>query len=211
MNIIFEGVDASGKTTTMNSFSQVLDYNEEKYHMINELEESPLSPVLQKMFESDPFLISNKHFKTSAYESLVLAASHFYKQEFMRDEKQIVVYDRDFLTILAYQKPILEKEYGRDYIKFYEPYKQLLLYDLKPIELLVYLQVPLEVSIQRIISRGREKPYTKEQIDFLKRIKDVYEKELIPEMKDLGMNILTLDGREDPTKNAQTIYRLVKR
>ena len=211
MNIIFEGVDASGKTTTLNAFGELLTEEKENFYLINELEESPLWEVLKKMFQDDPFLLSNKNFKTSTYETLVLAANHFYKQEFFRqNNKKIYVYDRDFMTVLAYQKYVLEREYGVDYKKFYEPFKELMLFDLKPISTIAYFNVPVEVSIERIISRGREKPYTQQQIDFLKAVKKNFEEELIPEVRTMEIDVLEIDGTKDPKENAKKIYKRVR-
>lgn len=212
MNVIFEGADASGKTTTMNAFGQLLSRKNESFYLINELEESPLWEVLKKMFQEDPFLLSKKNFKTSAYETLVLAANHFYKQEFFRDNSdKIYVYDRDFMTVLAYQKYVLQCDYGNNFEKFYEPFKKLLLFDLKPIETIAYLKVPIDISISRIITRGREKPYSEEQVKFLKAIKENFEEELIPEVRSLGIDVLELDGTKDPKENAKTVYSRVKR
>lgn len=212
MNVIFEGADASGKTTVMNKFGNLLDANNEKFYLINELEESPLSGVLAKMFQEDPFLLSKKQFKTSIYETLVLAANHFYKQEFFRDSSdKIIVYDRDFLTVLAYQKYVLQREYGRNYEKFYKPFKEMMLFDLKPVETIAYLNVPIEVSLQRIITRARENPYNAEQIEFLKAIKHNFEEELIPEVMDIGIDVMELDGTLDPDLNAKKIYQKIKR
>lgn len=211
MNIIFEGADASGKTTTLNAFGELLTEKKENFYLINELEESPLWEVLKKMFQADPFLLSNKNFKTATYETLVLAANHFYKQEFFRqNNKKIYVYDRDFMTVLAYQKYVLEREYGANYKKFYEPFKELMLFDLKPISTIAYLNVPIEVSIERIISRGREKPYTQQQIDFLKAVKENFEEELIPEVRSMGIDVLEIDGTKEPKENAEKIYKKVR-
>lgn len=212
MNVIFEGIDASGKTTTLKAFERIIANNNENFYSINELEDSPLWEVLQRMFSEDPFLLLNKNFKTSTYETLVLAASHFYKQEYFREySDRINIFDRDFMTILAYQKRILQNEYGENYKKFYVPFKEMLLFDLKPIETVAYLQVPIEISIERIMSRGREKPYTQEQIDFLVATKTNFEDELIPELMSNGIDIMLLDGRNEPEKNAELIYRKVRK
>ena len=212
MNIIFEGADASGKTTVMETFGKILKENNEDFYLINELEESPLSGVLAKMFQEDPFLLSKRTFKTSTYETLVLAANHFYKQEYFREHgNKIIVYDRDFLTVLAYQKYVLQCEYGKDYEKFYNPFKEMMLFDLKPVETIAYLKVPIEVSLERIIRRGRENPYNEEQIRFLKAVKQSFEEELIPEVRSRGVDIMELDGTLPATLNANRVYQKIKR
>lgn len=213
MNIVFEGVDASGKTTLIDSFSELLDSKNEKYTMINELKESPLSDVLQNMFNNDPFLLSNEKFNTSMYETLVLAADYYYKKEYTKKYKdQLVLFDRNLLTILVYQKAILEDNYKSLYKKLYNPFKEMMMADTNDNELIAYVSIPVEMSVERIIKRQREKLYNKDQIEFLRKIKRIYEEEIIPEFTSLGKNIILLDGRDDPKENSNKIYnRILKR
>ena len=136
----------------------------------------------------------------------------FRSQEYLREYvNRINVFDRDFLTILAYQKYILQKEYGSDYKKFYTPFKEMLLFDLKPIETIAYIQVPIDVSVERIKLRGREKPYTQKQIEFLEAVKFNFEKELIPEVRDLGIDVTILNGLNSPKENAELVYKKVRK
>ncbi len=211
MNIIFEGIDASGKTTLLSAFERMLFDNKESFYSVDELEESPLRGVLKNMFDKDPFLLSKKDFKTSIYETLVLSADCRYKQEyFNKYTNRINVFDRDFLTILAYQKCILQRDYGENFSEFYEPFKKLMLFDLKTIKTVVYLKVPIETSIQRILKRGRGQPYTQEQIDMLIKVKNCYENELIPELMSMGIDVTILDGTAPPEVNAEKIYKKIK-
>ena len=210
-NIIFEGIDASGKTTLISAFEKILVENNENFYSVDELEESPLRYVLKNMFDEDPFLLSKKDFKTSIYETFVLSADCRYKQEYFdKYTDRINIFDRDFPTILAYQKCILQRDYGENFSEFYEPFKKLIFFDLKPIKTIVYLQVPIEVSIQRIIERGRETPYAKEQIDMLIAVKNYYENEIIPELMSMGIDVTILNGMEPPEVNAEKIYKKIK-
>lgn len=211
MNIIFEGIDASGKTTLLSAFEKILVDNNENFCSVNELEESPLRCVLKNMFAEDPFLLSKKDFKTSIYETLVLSADCRYKQEYFdKYADKINIFDRDFPTILAYQKCILQRDYGKNFSEFYEPFKKIMFFDLKPIKTVVYLKVPIEISVQRIIERGREKPYTQEQIDMLIAVKNCYENEIIPELMSMGIDVTILDGTAQPEVNAEKIYKKIK-
>ncbi len=100
MNIIFEGINGSGKTTVIKEFLKFLDLSNIDYTYISDLTyETPLKSVLMSMFEDSVFLETTALFKTSLYESLVLAANHHYIQEQLRDSKKFNVYDRDFISV----------------------------------------------------------------------------------------------------------------
>ena len=103
MNIIFEGVNGSGKTTVIDAFKKDLDDKEKKYEYVSDLVyETPLTPVLEYMFESGVFLNMKENFKTSLFESLVLAANHHYIQE---QEQVHQAYNlSSLILILRFQK-----------------------------------------------------------------------------------------------------------
>ena len=84
MNIIFEGIDGTGKTTLINRIIKKLNEKSYKTNYIKEIEDTPLQPVLKKMLDNDPFFKNNKDFKTSVFETFILAADFFYKQEYFR-------------------------------------------------------------------------------------------------------------------------------
>ena len=99
MNIIFEGVNGSGKTTIIDAFKKDLDDKGQKYEYVSDLVyETPLTPILEYMFKSSVFLNMKENFKTSLFESLVLAANHHYIQERLRDSKLINIYDSSLLS-----------------------------------------------------------------------------------------------------------------
>ena len=141
MNIIFEGVDGSGKTTIIDNFKQDLESKKEIVRYVDELtQDSPISEILAKMLSDDPFFMLDKTFPTSIFESLLLAADMHYRQERYKYNDGYNLYDRDFLSILSYQKEILKDDYS-NYMDFYKPFKEIVLFNLKPIDLLVYVHV----------------------------------------------------------------------
>ena len=115
------------------------------------------------------------------------------------------LYDRDFLSILSYQKEILKGDYN-NYMDFYNPFKVVVLFNLKPIDLLVYVYAPLEVSISRVIERDNIK-FNDSKKEFLKSLKISLENELIPDLEDKKIKVLKLDGRENPHQNIMKIYK----
>lgn len=206
MNIIFEGIDGVGKTTIIDNFRQDLENKKEIVRYVDELtQDSPISEILEKMLSDDPFFMLDKSFPTSIFESLLLAADMHYRQERYKYNDGYNLYDRDFLSILSYQKEILKGDYS-NYMDFYKPFKEIVLFNLKPIDLLVYVHAPLEVSVSRVASRDNIE-FLEKQKQFLLSLKSSLEQELIPELEEQKVKVLRLDGREAPSHNISKIYR----
>lgn len=206
MNIIFEGIDGVGKTTIIDNFRQDLEKKNEIVRYVDELtQDSPISEILGKMLSDDPFFMLDKSFPTSIFESLLLAADMHYRQERYKYNDGYNLYDRDFLSILSYQKEILKGDYS-NYMKFYKPFKEIVLFNLKPIDLLVYVHAPLETSVSRVAARDNIE-FLEKQKQFLSSLKSSLEQELIPELEKQKIKVLKLDGREEPNYNISKIYR----
>ncbi len=205
MNIIFEGIDGVGKTTIIDNFKKDLESKNEIVRYVDELtQDSPISEILGKMLSDDPFFMLDKSFPTSIFESLLLAADMHYRQEKYKYDDGYNLYDRDFLSILSYQKEILKGDY-KNYMDFYKPFKEIVLFNLKPIDLLVYVHAPLEVSVSRVASRDNIE-FLQKQKDFLLCLKNSLEQELIPQLEKQEVKVLKLDGRDNPSKNISKIY-----
>lgn len=205
MNIVFEGIDGVGKSTIINTMMVDLSAKKEVVRYVDELtQDSPISGVLSKMLSDDPFFNLDKSFPTSIFESLLLAADMHYRQEKYKYEDGFNLYDRDFLSILAYQKEILKGDYA-NYKEFYEPFKNLVMFNLKPIDLLVYVHAPVELSIERVAARDKIQ-YLEKEKKFLTDLKKSYEEELLPELEKQNIKVLRLDGRQKPSSNIIKIY-----
>lgn len=207
MNIVVEGIDASGKTTLINYLSEKLKEKSIKHQVIADVKEpTPLLPVFKELFNTN-FLQSNKNFKTSLYETLLFACSHFYVQEQNRNNKHITIYDRDIFTLLSYQKELIRQEYPKNYLKFYKPFKEMLLFENKKIDLLVYVSIPLEENIKRKEARDGIKFSEKERQE-LKTFKTNMEQEIHEySQKHNTLKILKLDGRISPAENCKKILQ----
>ena len=90
MNIVFEGIDASGKTTLLNETLKVLIEKGEKAEYIREIGNTPLQLLLNDMLSKDLFFQSKEKFNTSIYETFLLAAGFFYKQESLRNNTETI-------------------------------------------------------------------------------------------------------------------------
>lgn len=206
MNIVFEGINAAGKTTIIESFKSSLAEKGVPFCAVNELKGSPVSSLLG--YQKNSFRVSAEEgFKTSVYESLLLAAHNHFKQELVgrKSTDKINIFDRDFMTVIAYQRAILKEDYGDRFNDFFEPFKRIMLFDLMNIKMIFYVAVPLETSIARIKLRGRGGACSDEQIKFLREAKEYYENELIPEIRSLGVEVVLLDGTRPPEENVKII------
>ena len=204
MNIIFEGVNGSGKTTVIDVFRNDLNEKNMKYEYVSDLVyETPLTPVLEYMFKSGVFLNMKENFKTSLFESLVLAANHHYIQEKLRNSDIINIYDRDFISVLAYQKDIIKNEYS-NWKEFYESFRNIMLFELKNVDLLTYISIPTEENIRRIENRDNRK-FSQQEIELLFKLKENMEEEIKIFHELSGTEILYLDGREDSKVNVEKI------
>lgn len=206
MNIVFEGIDGVGKTTVIDSLKKDLEAKKEIVRYVDELtQDSPISDILNKMLSDDPFFMLDKGFPTSIFESLLLAADMHYRQEKYKYNDGYNLYDRDFLSILSYQKEILKDDY-ENYMDFYQPFKEIVLFNLKPIDLLVYIHAPLEISVSRVAKRDNIE-FIESQRKFLQALKTSLESELIPQLEKQNVKVLKLDGRDKPYQNVSKIYK----
>ena len=205
MNIVFEGIDGVGKTTVIESMCKDLEKRNEIVRYIDEItQDSPISDILAKMLNDDPFFMLDKEFPTSIFESLLLAADMHYRQERYKYNDGYNLYDRDFLSILAYQREILRNDYS-NYMDFYKPFREIVLFNLKPVDLLVYVQAPLELSVSRVAKRDNIE-FIETQKNFLQSLKYSLENELIPQLEEKKIKVLKLDGRDNPYNNVSRIY-----
>ena len=207
-NIIFEGIDGTGKTTVINGVKEDLEKKGELVRYIDELtQDSPISGILAQMLSDNPFFNLEKGFPTSIFESLLLAADMHYRQERYKYTDGYNLYDRDFLSILAYQKEILKQDYP-NFMEFYEPFKQMVMFNLKPIDLLVYVHTPIDVSLARVAKRD-QREFLESQKKFLMSLKEAYEQDLIPDLEKRDVKVLRLDGRRPVHENVNEFYRSI--
>ena len=205
MNIIFEGIDGVGKSTIIDSLKSDLERRKEIVRYVDELtQDSPINEILAKMLSDDPFFNLSKSFPTSIFESLLLAADMHYRQERYKYDDGYNLYDRDFLSILSYQKEILKNDY-QNYMDFYRPFKEVVMFNLKPIDLLVYVHTPIDVSVSRVAMRDKRE-FLESEKQFLVSLKNSLENELLPELEQQKVKMLRLDGRNNPTINVAKIY-----
>ena len=205
MNIVFEGVDASGKTTIIKQVLKRLLMNGVECKTISDMkEQTPLLPVIEKMFNTN-FLEVDENFKTSLYQTLLFSTNHFYVQEKNKNNTGITIYDRDIFTILAYQKEFLKEDYPQNYNEFFDSFRKMMMFEQKDIDMIVYVSVPLDLNIERkknrdgLIFSEREKKQIKNFKNNMEEEIDLFSKQ------NPNTVVLKLDGREDVSKNCKTV------
>lgn len=214
MNIIFEGIDGVGKTTLISKVIEQLTIDGYISNNISELEETPLSNLLKELLEKDIFFKSNEDFKTSIYETFLLSANFFYKQEyfkkkFKKDSKTINFYDRDIFTLLCYQKEIIKIEYGEQANSFFKNLTNCLMFDLKDIDLLVYISIPISLSFDRIEKREKIQ-LIQSQKHFLSNTKECFEGLIESVCRERDIPVLFIDGSRDLKFNIKIITAKIK-
>lgn len=209
MNIIFEGISGAGKTTIIEELLKELSDPEVTY--IPDLEyETPLTEILLKLVTNNLFMESEVNFKTSIFESLLLAANHHYTQEKLRNNPGITIYDRDFISVLAMQKEIIKLEYD-NWEEFYKSFREIMLFSLKPIDHIVYVETPIEICVQRLEQRDNRN-LNLDDIEMLKQINSNMKSECSQLSSKHGFDIINVNGNHDVEKNVNLIKKvLVKR
>lgn len=206
MNIVIEGISGVGKTSVIKELEKKLKNENLETTIVGDLEyDTPIKEVLLKMVSEAPLMNSEKKFNTSIYESLLLAANHHYVQEKLRNTNDICIYDRDFLSLLVYQKFLIKIEYD-NWEEIYEAYKKIVLLNLKKIDLLIYIHTPLEIAIERTEKRdGRI--FSDEDVKLLKNFIKEYD-ELLNELKITG-DVIKIDGTKDIIYNVDKTYEKI--
>ncbi len=130
-------------------------------------------------------------------------------QEKNRNNKHITLYDRDVFSILAYQKELVRREYPNTYNDFFNPFREMLLFNNKKIDCIVYVSVPLDVNISRKEKRDAIifSDLEKKQLESFK--KNMEEEILQFSERSPGTKILFLDGRENILNNCKLIISAI--
>jgi len=183
MFIVFEGIDGSGKTT----LSCLLH---------KELIKRNISTV----WTCEPFLNGIRELLKSGgldpwgESFLFLADRREHVLKFIKPNLKLgnwVISDRYYLSTLAYQG------YGRGLpIEKLKRLNKMVIENIEP-DLWVYVDVPVEVALERLKKRSRDHF---EEEEFLKRVKEGFE-----ELFKGRLNTIILDGAKSPKENIELL------
>jgi len=208
MNIIFEGVNGAGKSTIIKELVKIMKKNNMDVKYVDDLDIStPTFPALAEMFKNSPFLEMKKEFNTSLVESLILAADYHYLKDMLKDLTGYKIYDRDFFTTLVYQSYFLEKYYND--LELVKLFKNILLYDPKKIDLIIYVDISFEESLKRTESRDN-RTFTDEEKDILKYFISKLKEEVKNYSVEKNVPLLIINGQDNTVENAELVYNKIR-
>lgn len=209
MKIVLEGIDGVGKTTIINALTQVLKQRSCDFRIIDEIEDSPISCVLAQMLKEDPFFRINGNGNFLPYATFLLLADHQYRQNVVNIRDDIInIFDRDYPTLIVYQQRLLKDFYKDKNISgLLNAIDECANFNIKPTDLIVYVSVPLDISVARVKARSRRESeqFERGEISFLQNTKKDFEEIFLPHEKEKGTNILHIDGTKNPIENANLI------
>lgn len=203
-NIIFEGISGVGKSTLIETIKPSIPNSE----IIPDLGyDTPIKNILLDMVSKDILMQGSEKFKTSLYESLLLAANQHYIQEKLKNSSSVNIYDRDFISVLAYQKSMLKSDYD-NWEEVFKPFREIILFNLKKVDLLVYMKAPFETCIDRVEKR-ENRNYSKDEIELNKEILSNMNDEISLFDKN-GGNVLYLDGENPINQNKEKVLKKIR-
>ena len=209
MNIVFEGITGTGKTTLINQLYEKMKKNNLEVTKISEIDSiSPLSSALGKMCEKDTFLRMKEPFSTVITESLILSADYQYMKEYTDKIKGYKLFDRDIFTEIVYQKYFIEREYGKDN-DFFDNWKNCLLFKPKKIDLIIYVEAPIKICIKRNEERDNHKLLDDDK-RILKDLSVLQKEYVISYCNNENVDLIFLDGTKNIDENIELIYSYIK-
>ncbi len=175
INIVFEGSTGVGKTTMINKIKKIYSKNY-KVGVTNDIDRnSPLYKIIKRMFDDNPLVSLKEDFNTLKYETLVQAADYLYLREKLYSENNdINLFDRNYASIYAYQSVLLSNNIS-DSKYFMNNSLSCMKSGEKEIDLLVFFDTKLNVSLKRAELRDNRKFTKKERNtfkEFNNRLKD---------------------------------------
>lgn len=206
MNIIFEGINGTGKTTIIKELEHIMTQNGLEVHCISEIDnKSPLAEVINRMYNKDTFLRMKENISTVLTESLILAADYQYMKEYTRNISGYKIYDRDIFTQIVYQKYFIEKEFGLNN-EFFDAWKKCLLFDKKNINLVIYVEAPMDICIERTCKRDNVE-FSKDDRDILNELYVLQKEFVVSYCKENNVKLVYIDGIQPVKENAKKIYQ----
>ncbi|MCF7944492.1 MAG: dTMP kinase [Spirochaetia bacterium] len=162
--IVFEGIDAAGTTTQSKLLFDFLISKGIRTKLTCEPTSSPIGKIIRSSLKNDSELDKG----TLPYLFAADRYNHVFNKEdgiesFLHKTDSFLISDRYLFSSLAYQSIDFNFEYVLK-LNSYFPLP----------ELTFFIDLPVEVSIQRIKNRTAE-PDSFENIDFQKKVRDQYE------------------------------------
>jgi dTMP kinase len=197
MFIAFEGIDGCGKTTQLEKLANRLAADSIPYVCCKAIGGTPLGAEVRKVFLHGPQM-------NPLSELLLMAACVSQMMEEVikpaLEAGQWVLCDRWFISAIAYQG------YGGGLpIDYIEQVRKLVTRHIDP-DIIVYLQTPLDVCLQRTQERKTTDRIEKMGTDFFKRV----EKGFDSQANFFSHHIKTVNGAQNQTTVARQIWDVIQ-
>ena len=177
--IVFEGLDGSGKSTQARMLARHLVAQGASVHLTAEPTDRPIGTLVRSVL---------RHQVTTTSRALALLyaadrSDHLYNGESgilkSLDEGSIVISDRYFYSSIAYQSVECDPSFILSINRFPLP------------QVIVFIDTPVDVCMERIEKRGGEKELF-DRASFLSKVRDNYIAAFssLPE----GVRLITVDG-----------------
>lgn len=197
--IVIEGLDGAGTTTQLKRVASALLKKGYKTHTTFEPTDRPIGKVvrdiLAKRFITTPLTLA-KAFAADRND-------HLYNKEdgilYHLENGRIVISDRYFYSSLAYQSVETDFEVVKRLNDYPHP------------EILIFIDTPVEVCLNRINSRGAQKDIYEHE-NFLEKVNKNYQR--IIEQLPKEVNLVKIDGNltveEISTTIIESLEKLIK-
>ncbi len=180
--IVFEGLDGAGTTTQMKILGKVYLEKGKKVFITHEPTDNPIGKVVRSALR--------KEFSTTPSSLALLYASdrddHLYNSEYgmekYLEDGYTVISDRYFYSSIAYQGV----ELGFNYVRSLNS-------RFRDADVIIYIDTPVEDSMQRIEKRGEEKELFEKE-EYLRKVRENYNK--IFSTLPSSVSLIKIDGRK---------------
>ena len=177
--IVFEGLDGAGTTTQIKNLARYYEFNRRPYYITNEPTSNPIGLLIRDVLQ--------KKVVTTPEALALLYASdrhdHLYNPSYgierITEEGRVVMSDRYFYSSIAYQSVECDPSFILSINRFPLP------------QVIVFIDTPVDVCMERIEKRGGEKELF-DRASFLSKVRDNYIAAFssLPE----GVRLITVDG-----------------
>ncbi|MGC8581767.1 MAG: dTMP kinase [Thermoplasmata archaeon] len=198
--IAIEGIDGAGKTTYSKLLSRSLSNKFSKVIVEHEPSNTSIGKLVKK--------ISRKKPDDALLLSLLYSVDRIYhakKIEKYKKKGNVVICDRTYYSTIAYQSyPLFEQGQfsSLDNAMQWNFELQKRVFPLK-FNLKIYINVPVNISIERTKTRKNLHPFEKES--YLKNVKYVYDK-----ITEKEQDWVILDGADEIPKNLEKIEKKIE-
>ena len=160
MLIVIEGIDGAGTTTQL---KRVIDYLKRKGVKVKSKKYPDKNNEIGKMI----YQMLKEGFKCNLETKFLLYAIDMVKDiKFLSDKSSVIVLDRYFTSTIVYQT--VEGFPLKDALEFARTFK------LPVPDLVIYIDIPVEVGVERMKKAGKKLDVHERNIEFMKKVRNKY-------------------------------------